>query len=237
MTEFSLSSYSHFVITLLCIGMIIFLPRLFINKSSPSKNILIISIITLILINQGMDLYREGYMQEWKLGLPLHLCDFSSASIIIYFFTKKREFFLFAFFAGISGAGMAILTPDVTYNFPHIDYIRHMIGHSMILLGVSYAMIIDNQRPQLGDVHKVLFVLSIFLFLMYPINYLLGSPANYWYVIEKPPGLNVTGFMRDAPFHMIDIYILAVIVCYSIYLPYFIKDKFQTKQLSNEESI
>ena len=237
MTEFSLSSYSHSVITLLCIGMIIFLPRLFINKSSISKNILISSIITLILINQGMDLYREGYMQEWKLGLPLHLCDFSSASIIIYFFTKKREFFLFAFFAGFSGAGMAILTPDVPYNFPHIDYIRHMIGHSMILLGVSYAMIIDNQRPQLGDVHKVLFVLSIFLFLMYPINYLLGSPANYWYVIEKPPGLNITGLMRDPPFHMIDIYILAVIVCYSIYLPYFIKDKLNIKQLSNEESI
>ena len=237
MTEFSLSSYSHFVITLLCIGMIIFLPRLFIKKSNLSKNILIISIITLILINQGMDLYREGYMQEWKLGLPLHLCDFSSASIIIYFFTKKREFFLFAFFAGFSGAGMAILTPDVTYNFPHIDYIRHMIGHSMILLGVTYAMVIDNQRPQLGDVHKVLFVLSIFLLLMYPINYLLGSPANYWYVIEKPPGLNITGFMRDAPFHMIDIYILAVIVCYSIYLPYLIKDKLHTKQIINEESI
>jgi hypothetical protein len=43
--------------------------------------------------------------------------------------------------------------------------------------------------------------------------------------MEKPPGLNVTGFMRDAPYHMIDIYILAVIVCYSIYLPYLIKDK------------
>ena len=52
--------------------------------------------------------------------------------------------------------------------------------------------------------------------------------------MEKPPGLNVTGFMRDAPFHMIDIYILAVIVCYSIYLPYFIKDKLNTNKLGNE---
>ncbi len=234
MTEFSLLSYSHIVTTLLCISTIIFLPRAFINKSNQSKNILIILIISLILINQGMDLFREGYMQEWKLGLPLHLCDFSSASIIIYLLTQKREFFLFAFFAGISGAGMAILTPDVIYSFPHIDYIRHMIGHSMILLGVTYAMIIDNQRPKLGDVHKVLFVLSIFLLLMYPINHFLGDPANYWYVMEKPPGLNVTGFMRDAPFHMIDIYILAVIVCYLIYLPYFIKDKLNTNKLGNE---
>ena len=210
--------------------MIVILPRLFINKSSSSKNMLIFAIIVLILTNQSLDFYREGYaIGNWKLGLPLHLCDFSSASIIIYFFTKRREFFLFAFFAGISGAGMAILTPDVRYSFPHIDYLRHMIGHSMILLGVAYAIIIDNQRPQLKDVHRVLGVLSVFLLLMYPINNLLGSPANYWYVAEKPPGFNVTDLMRDAPYHMIDIYILTVIICYLIYLPYFIKDKLSQK--------
>jgi len=210
--------------------MIVILPRLFINKSSSSKNMLIFAIIVLILTNQSLDFYREGYgIGNWKLGLPLHLCDFSSASIIIYFFTKRREFFLFAFFAGISGAGMAILTPDVKYSFPHIDYLRHMIGHSMILLGVAYAIIIDNQRPQLKDVHRVLGVLSVFLLLMYPINNLLGSPANYWYVAEKPPGFNVTDLMRDAPYHMIDIYILTVIICYLIYLPYFIKDKLSQK--------
>ena len=210
--------------------MIVILPRLFINKSSSSKNMLIFAIIVLILTNQSLDFYREGYgIGNWKLGLPLHLCDFSSASIIIYFFTKRREFFLFAFFAGISGAGMAILTPDVKYSFPHIDYLRHMIGHSMILLGVAYAIIIDNQRPQLKDVHRVLGVLSVFLLLMYPINNLLGSPANYWYVAEKPPGFNVTDLMRDAPYHMIDIYILTVVICYLIYLPYFIKDKLAQK--------
>ena len=210
--------------------MVFILPRLFINKSSSSKNMLIFAIVVLILTNQSLDFYREGYgIGNWKLGLPLHLCDFSSASIIIYFFTKRREFFLFAFFAGISGAGMAILTPDVKYSFPHIDYLRHMIGHSMILLGVAYAIIIDNQRPQLKDVHKVLGVLSAFLLLMYPINNLLGSPANYWYVAEKPPGFNVTDLMRDAPYHMIDIYILTVTICYLIYLPYFIKDKLGQK--------
>ena len=206
--------------------MILFLPRLFIGRNDLSKNILITVIISLILTNQGMDFFREGYeIDNWKLGLPLHLCDFSSASIILYFFTKRKEFFLFAFFAGISGAGMAILTPDVLYSVPHIDYIRHMIGHSMILLGVTYAIIIDHQRPQFRDVHRVLGVLTVLLLLMYPINFLLGAPANYWFVVEKPPGFNVTDLMRDAPYHMIDVYMLAVIVCYLLYVPYLIKDR------------
>lgn len=226
MTEFNMLGTSHIIFVTVSTLMIILLPRYYINKKKEAKNILLFGITLLMLINHGMDFFREGYvLNDWRLGLPLHLCDFSSAAIILYFMTKKRDFFLFAFFAGISGAGMAILTPDVLYAFPDVDYVRHMIGHSMILLGVSYAMIIDIQRPYLRDVHRVLFVLSILLLLMYPINFIIGSPANYWYVLEKPPGLNVTQFMKEAPYHMIDIYILAVIVCYSIYLPYLISDK------------
>ena len=230
MKEFDLLDPSHIIFASICVAIILFLPRLFVGKSDSSKNILILLITGLMLINHGMDFYKEGYLNnDWKLGLPLHLCDFSSASIILYLITKKRAFFLFAFFAGFSGAGMAILTPDSTYAFPDIHYIRHMIGHAMILLGVTYAMIIDGHRPYLKDVHRVLFVLSILLIVIYGINYLLGPPANYWYVAEKPPGLNVTSLMRDEPYHMIDIYILAVIVCYLIYLPYFIQDKMKQK--------
>ena len=229
MKEFDLLDPSHIIFALICIAIIIFLPRLFVGKSDISKNILISAIIGLMLVNHGMDFYKEGYLVHWKLGLPLHLCDFSSASIILYLITKIRAFFLFAFFAGFSGAGMAILTPDSTYAFPDIHYVRHMIGHAMILLGVTYAMIVDGQRPYIRDVHRVLFVLSMFLVVIYIINYFLGPPANYWYVAEKPPGLNVTSLMRDEPYHMVDIYLLAVLVCYLIYLPYFIQDKVKQK--------
>jgi len=229
MTPLSLLSFSHIAFTTVCFLVIILLPRLFVNSSDSSKNLLVTAIIVLIMVNQGMDLYREGYMQEWKLGLPLHLCDFSSFSVILYFLTKRKEFFLFAFFFGIAGGGMSLLTPDILYAFPYVGYIQNQIGHSMILLGVSYAMIIDNKRPYLGDVHKVLFFTTLLLLIMYPINYLLGPPANYWFLVEKPIGDNVTNFMRAEPFHIIDIYILAVIVCYLMYMPYFLRDKFKNK--------
>jgi len=204
----------------------VYIPKLFINSSERAKKNLAYGIIFFILINQGMDLYREGYLfGNWKLGLPLHLCDFSSFSILIYLLTKKREFFLFAFFFGIAGGGMSILTPDVEYGFPYIPYIQNQIGHMMIILGVSYAMILDNQRPYLKDVHRVLIFGTFLLGVMYVINNLLGEPANYWFLMEKPIGDNVTAFMRPAPFHMIDIYLLAVIVCYLIYMPYYFKDR------------
>lgn len=225
MNDLNLLSFSHILIVLICVTSIIYIPKFFKKLSSSTQSNLASFIISIILINQCMDLYREGYLDEWKLGLPLHLCDFSSFSILIYLLTKKRDFFIFAFFFGIAGAGMSILTPDTGYGFPDVGYIQNQIGHTAIILGVSYAMVIDNQRPYLKDVARALGFATILLFIMYGVNYLLGPPANYWFIVEKPIGDNVTSFMRPEPFHMIDIWLLAVLVCYLIYLPYYLKDR------------
>ena len=226
MAPLNLLGPAHLIIVSLCILGIIYIPKLFVNSSQRAKLNLAYAIIALILVNQSMDLYFEGYLEgKWKLGLPLHLCDFSSFSIAIYLITKQRAFFLFAFFFGIAGGGMSILTPDVLFGFPDIFYIQNQIGHMMIILGVSYGMILDNQRPYLGDVHRVLIFTSLLLIVMYGVNYLLGHPANYWFLIEKPIGDNLMSLMRPEPFHIIDLYFVAVLACYLLYVPFYIKDK------------
>ena len=224
MNELNLLSLSHIFTVLISILTIIYIPRYFEYSSSATKRKLRNLIILLLLVNQAMDFYREGIMSErWQEGLPLHLCDFSTMAIILYFITLRRDFFVFAFFFGIAGGGMSILTPDTVYGFPYIGYIQSQIGHTMILLGVTYAMVIDNQRPFLKDVPKVFMYATILLAFTYLMNYLLGT--NYWFLAEKPIGNNITAFMRPEPFHIIDLYIVALLVCYSMYLPFYLKDR------------
>ena len=224
MNELILLSPSHLITVLLCILAAVFVPKYFENSSDKSKKIFSYLIILLLLINQIMDFYREGILiNRWQEGLPLHLCDFSTMAVILYFLTQKRDFFVFAFFFGIAGGGMSILTPDTVYGFPYIGYIQSQIGHTMILMGVTYAMIIDKQRPYLIDVPKALFYASILLLFTYFMNYVLGT--NYWFLAEKPIGDNITSFMRPEPFHIIDLYIAAIVICYAIYLPYYLRDR------------
>ena len=224
MNELNLLSQSHIFIVLLSIFAIIFIPNYFKNSSQRTKRNLLYSIISLLLINQAMDFYREGFISgRWQDGLPFHLCDFSTMAIILYFLTQKREFFVFAFFFGIAGGGMSILTPDTVYGFPYVGYIQSQIGHTMILMGVTYAMVIDNQRPYLKDIPKVFIYATILLVFTYLMNYLLGT--NYWFLAEKPVGDNITALMRPEPFHIIDLYVVALLVCYSMYLPYYLKDR------------
>jgi len=224
MVELDVLGLSHILTVILSISSIILIPKYLKDTSFKVKNSFKYLIIFLLLINQIMDFYREGIaIGRWQEGLPLHLCDFSTMAIILYFLTKKRDFFVFAFFFGIAGGGMSILTPDTVYGFPYIGYIQSQIGHTMILMGVAYALIIDKQRPYLIDVPKALFYASILLLFTYFMNYLLGT--NYWFLAEKPIGDNITSFMRPEPFHIIDLYIAAIVICYAIYLPYYLRDR------------
>ena len=224
MVELDVLGLSHILTVILSISSIILIPKYLKDTSFKVKNSFKYLIIFLLLINQIMDFYREGIaIGRWQEGLPLHLCDFSTMAIILFFLTKKRDFFVFAFFFGIAGGGMSILTPDTVYGFPYIGYIQSQIGHTMILMGVAYALIIDKQRPYLIDVPKALFYASILLLFTYFMNYLLGT--NYWFLAEKPIGDNITSFMRPEPFHIIDLYIAAIVICYAIYLPYYLRDR------------
>jgi len=224
MAELNILGLSHILTVILSILSIILVPKYFKHSSTKSNHFLKYAIIFFLLINQAMDFYREGIaVGRWQEGLPLHLCDFSTIAVILYFLTQKRDFFVFAFFFGIAGGGMSILTPDTVYGFPYIGYIQSQIGHTMILMGVAYALIIDKQRPYLIDVPKALFYASILLLFTYFMNYLLGT--NYWFLAEKPIGDNITSFMRLEPFHIIDLYIAAIVICYAIYLPYYLRDR------------
>ena len=224
MVELDVLGLSHILTVILSISSIILIPKYLKDTSFKVKNSFKYLIIFLLLINQIMDFYREGIaIGRWQEGLPLHLCDFSTMAIILFFLTKKRDFFVFAFFFGIAGGGMSILTPDTVYGFPYIGYIQSQIGHTMILMGVTYAMIIDKQRPYLIDVPKALFYASVLLLFTYFMNYILGT--NYWFLAEKPIGDNITSFMRPEPFHIIDLYIAVIVICYAIYLPYYIRDR------------
>ena len=227
MQPLNLLSLSHFLSTLICIFVIIYLPRYFINAAESKKNIFKLALLILVIINDGFDFYKVAYIFEnpWQRGLPLHMCDFSAYSILAYLFTKIRIFFVFAFFWGILGAGFALLTPDVIYGFPYFEYIQSHIGHSFILIGVSYALQVDNQKVIASDPFKILAITTILLAAIYAVNSIIGRGANYWYVNFKPEGDSIMNWMRPEPYHMIDIYILAVVLCYLLYLTYALFNK------------
>ena len=217
---------SHILTFIFCVFVIVFLPRLFIGSSEKTIKILRYILAFLMISHEIFDPFFKVEVRNYAMvdALPLHMCAFSTWCISIYLLGGPRIFFLFAYFWGIVGAGMSLLTPYTALGFPSLEYLNHMYGHLLIILGVSVAMVLMDQRPYFKDFLKIMtYTTFVFLPLMYVLNFALET--NYWYILEKPSGDNITSFMPDAPYHIFALIPAAWFFTYLVYVPYHLKDR------------
>jgi len=227
-TPFELFGTVH-LITIAVITLIsVLLPRSYKDKSINQKstmNKVIAGVIALhLIISPYKDLYLLANPYDWRETLPLHMCDLSEIFLIWFLLGGPKILYLCAFFWGLGGASMAILTPDISHH--DLDYIFFMIGHGMIIVGIMYATVALGNRPYVKDILKVSAITAFILLpIVYIINILLGEPANFWYLIAKPGGASLMDMFPDPPYHLLYTTPIAIAVFYLIYLPYFIKDR------------
>ena len=227
-TPFELFGTVHLITIAVIIVVSVLLPRTYKDKSINQKstmNKVIAGVIALhVIISPYKDLYLLANPYDWRETIPLHMCDLSEIFLIWFLLGGPKILYLCAFFWGLGGASMAILTPDISYH--DLDYIFFMIGHGMIIVGIMYATVALGNRPYVKDILKVSAITAFILLpIVYIINILLGEPANFWYLVEKPGGASLMDMFPDPPYHLLYTTPIAIAVFYLIYLPYFIKDR------------
>ena len=193
------------------------------NKSLISKIIAFI-ILSHVIISPYKDLYLLQNPYNWKEILPIHMCDLSEIFLAAFLLGGPKILYKCAFFWGLAGASMAIITPDIPVI--DLDYAFFMIGHGMIVIGIMYATISLGNRPYAKDILTVSAITAFVLLpIVYLINLILGEPANYWYLIAKPAGASLMDAFPEPPLHLLITTPLAIAMFYLIYIPYAIKDK------------
>ena len=227
-TPFAMFGTVHLITIATVIVISVLLPKFYKNKTEDQKSTMskiIAAIIFLhVIISPYKDLYLLANPYDWRETIPLHMCDLSEIFLIIFLLGGPKILYLCAFFWGLGGATMAILTPDISHH--DLDYIFFMIGHGMIVVGIMYATVSLGNRPYAKDILKVTAItLFILLPIVYVVNILLGEPANFWYLVAKPDGASLMDMFPDPPLHILYTTPLAIAVFYLIYLPYFIKDR------------
>ena len=228
-SAFEVFGTQHLVTLLLCAAAIYLYPKFFQNKDE-AKQILggkiLAGIMILHMITQPI--YDVLLFElPWKGEFPLHMCDFSMLAMIVYLLKQNAPKILFhcAYFWGICGATMAMATPDLEYGFPHREYSPFFWGHSLILLAVFYVLMVRKERPILKDILKVVGVTLVLLIFVYIANLLIGPPANYWYLVDRPVEGTLMDYFPDPPLHLIGTIPLAILLFYIAYLPLQIKDR------------
>ena len=227
-TPFELFGTVHLITIAVVIITSIFLPKFYKNKSdhqiSMMKKIIAGVIAAHVIISPYKDLYLLANPYDWRETIPLHMCDLSEIFLIWFLLGGPRILYICAFFWGLGGATMAILTPDISHH--DLDYIFFMVGHGMIIVGIMYATVTLGNRPYAKDIATVALITALVLLpIVYIINLLLGEPANFWYLMSKPAGASLMDMFPEPPYHLLVTTPIAIALFYLIYLPYFIKDR------------
>jgi len=227
-SPFILFGNVHLVTIAIIVLVAVLLPLVCKNRSTSNKSLIskIIAFIILshVIISPYKDLYLLQNPYNWREILPIHMCDLSEIFLATFLLGGPKILYKCAFFWGLAGASMAIITPDIPVI--DLDYAFFMIGHGMIIIGIMYATISLGNRPYAKDILTVSAITAFVLLpIVYLINLILGEPANYWYLIAKPAGASLMDAFPEPPLHLLITTPLAIAMFYLIYIPYAIKDK------------
>lgn len=176
-----------------------------------------ISVLTLIITvsNHIIDV-NNGNWDIYE-NLPLHLCSISNLiACFVLFIPKNQKLFEFLFYCGFWGGLMAILTAQINdYDGSLFKYIQYYTSHGTIIFMPLYMFYHLNYKLSKFSWLKLLLILNIFMAIIIPINFKIGS--NYMYLAEAPNIKNPMVY-GDWPFYIVNWEFIIIILFYLTYV-------------------
>jgi|TARA_B100001250_G_scaffold383562_1_gene377617 hypothetical integral membrane protein (TIGR02206 family) len=166
---------------------------------------------------------------KWTNTVPLHACHISSYTAGLFLLTREQRFFDFAYFWGLGGGTMALLTPDVEFTFPDLDFMTLFFGHGLLFFSLIYIVMVIKQKVTFGSLINALKYSLILLPIMYVLNVLIGGEpgyeANLWYLMKAPAGESLMSLFPAPPWHVFPVFPLVALIFYMLYLPFYFAEK------------
>src|SRR5260370_3023843 len=159
----------------------------------------------------------------WQQMLPLQLCDWGMAVVIVAMWTGCQRWFEVAYFWGIGGTLQAVLTPHLRFGFPDLRFISFFPSHSTIIVGVIFLMLTRRYRPRPMSIVRV-FAWSEFYFVVtFIADELTGF--NYGFLLHKPEAFSILTFLSDSrPLYLLELHGVALLFFVGLYVPFAIVD-------------
>lgn len=162
--------------------------------------------------------YIWGDRFDVRDTLPLELCSISLYLCVFMLLFESRFIFRIVYFTGMGGAIQAILTPALSYPYPHFRFIEFFVAHMVTILSVLYMVWIKGFRPRIGDIGLTMIVLNVLLMCILTINDLTGG--NYMFLSRKPETPSLMDVLGPYPWYILSLEIVAGVLFLLLYLPF-----------------
>ena len=158
---------------------------------------------------------HEGF--DFPRNLPLQLCDVTVWMTVAACLTLTPWVVEFDYFAGIAGAGMALLTPDLWSPWPSYPATYFFVAHGGIVIGIGVVVFggIAPLRP--GAVWRAFGGLVIYAGLVGAFNYRFHT--NYMYLCTRPASVSVLDSLGPWPVYLVEGAGLTLVIYFFLWLP------------------
>ncbi|MED3552033.1 TIGR02206 family membrane protein [Cytobacillus praedii] len=225
---FEAFSVSHFLMIVIFLSGSVFLFRFrnHLRKYDHWARGIMFLVLFLLETSYHFWLYKDGY---WDISftLPLQLCSLSLILCLILLATRAQIIFQIVYFIGITGAFMAILTPELFLGFPHFRFFQFFITHMLIIWTCLYFVFVHKFKPT----RKGLF--ASFLFLngsagaAFIANKLTGG--NYMFLASKPSNGSLLDYFGPYPYYILALEAAAFFLFFLLLIPFAKKNRISRK--------
>lgn len=162
-------------------------------------------------------IFRYSHEGIHLRNLPLQLCDLTVWLSVLACLTAYPPIVEFAYFAGIAGAGMALITPDLWSPWPSYPAIYFFVAHGGIVIAVALMAFGGMVRFRPGAVWRSFGMLLAYAALVGIFNAAAGS--NYMYLCRKPASATLLDKLGPWPWYLIPAAAVGLAFFWLLWLP------------------
>jgi hypothetical integral membrane protein (TIGR02206 family) len=158
---------------------------------------------------------HEGF--RFPYNLPLQLCDVTVWATVIACLTLAPKAVEFDYFAGIAGAGMALLTPDLWTPWPSYPAVYFFLAHGGIVLGIAVLVFGKVVRLRAGAPWRAFGMLVAYAAAVGIFNAVFKT--NYMYLCTKPGNASLLDSFGPWPGYLGVTAVVALVLFWLLWLP------------------
>jgi hypothetical integral membrane protein (TIGR02206 family) len=163
-------------------------------------------------------------------ALPLNLCDWAQAALILALLSRNRRAYELGYFWGLGGTLQGVITPDLASGFPDIQFLLFMLDHAGLIAALLYLTLGSGLRPVPASLPRVIGASLIYVAIAGAADYALGT--NYGFLRAKGEHVSLLTFLAPWPWYIGELVAIGLASVAVYYAPFFVLDALRRPKTS-----